>query len=507
MFTSILLLYSVLLGGCGPKAQAPQPAASSASPSAKNVSEPALEIAESTSSNRTLNLPSTFGRWTGDWDVLKKRGVLRLLVIHSKTGFFYDKGRPRGVAADAAEQLEIVLNKKMKTPPHKFKVAVIPISPGQLLEALNRGIGDVIATSIVVSPERETLVDFTMPLYTGAKLVLVTNKNSPTITGLDDLGGRVIYVPKISIAHGILQELNRKSKTAGKQEIAIRDAAPHLTEEDLLEMTNAGLIPATVALDIRALLWSAALPNIIVRTDIPLKDHGDIAWAMRKNSPQLKAVLDDFVEGHRQGTTFGNLMLQRYLKNVKFIKNSTSTAELQKFQAYVGYFQKYASQYNFDYLMLGAMGYQESMLQQEKVSPRGAVGIMQVLPKYASANPINISNVRNADANIHAGTKMLAHIANTYFNDPGITPMNKTLFTFAAYNAGPNRIVRLRKQAEREGFDPNRWFGNVEFAVAEDVGQETVQYVSNIYKYYVAYKMTIEQARIREKAKQELSGN
>ena len=92
---------------------------------------------------------------------------------------------------------------------------------------------------------------------------------------------------------------------------------------------------------------------------------------------------------------------------------------------------------------------------------------------------------------------MLAQITKTYFNDPAITPMNKTLFTFAAYNAGQNRIVRLRKQAAAEGLDPNEWFGNVEMMVAKDIGQETVQYVSNVYKYYVAYKMAVEQRRLR----------
>jgi membrane-bound lytic murein transglycosylase MltF len=126
---------------------------------------------------------------------------------------------------------------------------------------------------------------------------------------------------------------------------------------------------------------------------------------------------------------------------------------------------------------------------------------MQVLPKYAAASPINIPNVRAAEPNIHAGTKMLAQIAKTYFNDPGITPMDKTLLTFAAYNAGPNRIVRLRKETESQGLDPNKWFGNVEMMVAKDIGQETVQYVSNIYKYYVAYKMAVEQKQVREAAK------
>jgi membrane-bound lytic murein transglycosylase MltF len=144
------------------------------------------------------------------------------------------------------------------------------------------------------------------------------------------------------------------------------------------------------------------------------------------------------------------------------------------------------------------------MLNQDRVSPRGAVGVMQVLPKYAAANPINISNVRDPQENIHAGTKMLAQITKTYFNDPNISQVDKTLFTFAAYNAGPNRIARLRKQAAGEGPDPNKWFGNVELIAAKDIGQETVRYVSNIYKYYVAYKLTIAQIQLRQQAKQQL---
>jgi len=125
---------------------------------------------------------------------------------------------------------------------------------------------------------------------------------------------------------------------------------------------------------------------------------------------------------------------------------------------------------------------------------------MQVVPQYSTASPINIPNVRQAEPNIHAGTKMLAQITKTYFNDPAITPINKTLFTSAAYNAGQNRIVRLRKQTAAEGLNPNEWFGNVEMVVAKDIGQETVQYVSNVYKYYVAYKMAVEQQRLRAAA-------
>src|SRR5208337_4781977 len=164
-------------------------------------------------------------------------------------------------------------------------------------------------------------------------------------------------------------------------------------------------------------------------------------------------------------------------------------------------FQKYAGEYGFDYLMIAALGYQESLLDQSKKNPSGAVGIMQVIPKYAAASPISISNVGTADGNIHAGVKMLRNIDDKYFNDPKIDPVNKTLFVFASYNAGPNRIARLRKEAGDMGLDPNVWFGNVELVAAKDIGQETVTYVANIYKYYVAYKLAVEQRELRQKAK------
>jgi membrane-bound lytic murein transglycosylase MltF len=100
-----------------------------------------------------------------------------------------------------------------------------------------------------------------------------------------------------------------------------------------------------------------------------------------------------------------------------------------------------------------------------------------VIPKYAAASPINVPNVSTAETNIEAGVKMLRNIEDTYFDDPKIDRLDKTLFVFASYNAGPNRIARLRKQAQEQGLDPNKWFNNVELMVAKDIGQETVTYV------------------------------
>ena len=227
-------------------------------------------------------------------------------------------------------------------------------------------------------------------------------------------------------------------------------------------------------------------PNLVIA------DAGTLAFAMRKNNLKLKEVVDEFVKTHMAGTSFGNTLMRRYLQNTKWITNPTTKAQLDAFNQTVAFFKKYASEYDLDYLLVVAQGYQESMLNQAARNG-GAVGIMQVKPAIAAAAPISIPDVTTAENNIHAGIKVLNTISDTYFNDPQIDPMNRLLFTFAAYNAGPTRIAALRKKARAQGLDPNKWFGNVELLVSQSVGQVTVQYVSNIYKYYVAYKLVLQQ--------------
>jgi membrane-bound lytic murein transglycosylase MltF len=507
--TVVLAIPFVAMVGCASKPTRPEPAASA--PSQQSTAAPAsgaLETADADTSRQStaLALPKNFGRFTGDWDAIVKRGALRVLVVSNRSGFFYDEGRPRGTVVEAMDAFQIFINQKLKTGAKKFQVGYLPMPPGQLQAALNDGIGDIACTPIIITPEREKLLDFTVPIMNDVKLVVVTAKASPSINSIDDLSGKDIYVGPVTVARTELEKLNQQFKQAGKPEIRIKLADQNLTDEDLLETLNAGLIPATVSMDFRAELWSKVFSNIVV-TRAVVKEEGQVGWAMRKGSPQLKAVMDLFIKTHGQGTSFGNMMVQRYVKDTKWIKNSTSQAEMKKFEAYVKYFQQYGAEYNFDYVMLAAQAYQESMLNQDRISPRGAVGVMQVLPQYAAASPINIPDVHNAQENIHAGAKMLAQITKTYFNDPAIDRMNKTLFTFAAYNAGQNRIVRLRKQTQEQGFDPNKWFGNVELMAAKDIGQETVQYVGNIYKYYVSYKMAVDQQNIRGQAKQTLKGN
>ncbi|MFZ0543313.1 MAG: lytic transglycosylase F, partial [Candidatus Sulfotelmatobacter sp.] len=376
----------------------------------------------------------------------------------------------------------------------KINVTFIPVRPEQLERALLQGVGDVIAYGVIVTPERKKQVLFSTPIASGVKQVIVSGPKAPAMASLEDLSGKEVFVNPLTVYYENLQHLSDSLQKAGKAPILLKKADTNLTDEDLLEMVNAGLIPATVTINVRAQFWSKVLPHLTLHPGMVLAEDGQLAFAMRQDSPKLRELFNEFIKGRELGTSTGNTLLRRYLQNTKWVRDATSSEEMQKFQAYVGYFKKYAAEYNFDYLMLVAQGYQESGLNQSQKNPSGAVGIMQVIPHLAAAPPISISSVDTADNNIRAGAKMMRHIADTYFDDDTLDPLNKTLMTFASYNAGPSRIARLRKKAASEGLDPDKWFGNVELVVAQNVGQQTVQYVSNIYKYYVAYKLTLEQA-------------
>jgi membrane-bound lytic murein transglycosylase MltF len=496
------LVALLLLSACSKKAEAPattEPAKPQTA--AETTAGPISSPEEPPAAAGTIDFPKAFGRRTGDLDDMAKARNIRALVLLNPISFFYDKGHPQGVTYEALEEFQKFANQKLKTGTLNIKVTFLPMRVDQIEAALNEGVGDIIAYGIAVTPEREKRVAFSTPIQTDVSQIIVTGKNFGAVSSLADLGGKEVYANPLTTYYGNLQRTNEDLQKAGKTPIVIKAADKNLLDDDLVQMVNAGLIPATVTTKQRAALWAQVLTQIQPHPDLAIASGQQLAWAMRKNNPQLKQLVDEFVASHAVGTSFGNTLLRRYLQNTKWVKDSTSSDEMKKFQANLDLFQKYSGEYSFDYLMIAAQGYQESLLDQSKKNPSGAVGIMQVIPKYAAASPINVSNVNTADGNIHAGVKMLRDIDDRYFNDPKIDDLNKTLFVFASYNAGPNRIARLRKEAPDMGLDPNVWFNNVELVAAKDIGQETVTYVSNIYKYYVAYKLALQQSEMRQKAK------
>ena len=237
-----------------------------------------------------------------------------------------------------------------------------------------------------------------------------------------------------------------------------------------------------------------------------MRTGGELAWAFRKNSPKLKKVINRFVAGHKQGTLLFNMITNRYLKRTQWVKNALAQEDLQRFSEADDLFIKYADQYHFDWLFVAALAYQESRIDQNLHSPAGAIGVMQLLPSTAKDPNVNIPNIEDLEHNIHAGVKYLRFVRDRYFENEPMDEANKTLFTMASYNAGPARIAGLRREADKTDFDPNAWFQNVEVIASRRIGRETVQYVSNIYKYYVAYRLIVDKVQTKREVLEKEKG-
>ena len=436
--------------------------------------------------------------WTGDYDKMVEYRTVRVLVPYSKTFYFLDRGKQRGLTYEMLKQFEKFINTKEKTKTLKIKVVVVPTPRNQLISGLESGLGDIAAGNLTVTDRRSKVVDFSDPFAKGVNEIIAAGKSEPPLKNLFDLAGRKVFTRKSSSYYESLLKVNKGLQEMGKSPVEIITVDEHLEDEDLLEMMNAGVVPLVVIDNHKGEFWAKIFKNIVLYPEIKVNTGGEIGWAFRKNSPKLKAVINEFVKKNKQGTLMGNILINRYLKDTKYITNNLSDKEIAKFNDVIGIFQKYADKYNFDFLMLGALAYQESQLDNSKRSHAGAVGIMQVLPKTAADRNVGIPHIEQLENNVHAGTKYLRFMVDRYFASEKMDDLNKGLFAFAAYNAGPARVDKLRREAANKGLAPNQWFNNVEVVAAHRIGRETVQYVSNIYKYYIAYKIIVSKMELKK---------
>ena len=447
------------------------------------------------------HLPLPDEAWTGDFDGMRQRRMIRVLAVYNQTNFFLDKGTPRGITYDALKMFEDQINKKYKTKKLPIHVVFIPARREALFDLLESGKGDIAAAGLTITPERLEIMDFSRPILEDASEIVVSGPASERLTSADALSGREVFVREGSIFHESLQALNANLAEGGKAPVRLRLAPDNLEDEDLLEMLNAGLVKYVVVNDYLARFWSSVLPKIRLHEDVILRHEADIGWAVRKGSPLLKAELDAFIAMHPEGSTTRAVLFQKYLKHTKFVKNAASDAERRKFDRTVQFFQEYSDKYDMDYLLMAAQGYQESRLDQNARSPVGAIGVMQVMP--ATGKDMKVGDITKIDANIHAGVKYMRFMIDEYFANEPMDKLNKGLFAFASYNAGPGRIQSLRREAAKKGLDPNQWFHNVEIVASQRIGRETVTYVANIYKYYIAYKLVTEDMEARRKAREQ----
>lgn len=426
---------------------------------------------------------------TDDLGAMRRRGVIRALVSYKKTEYFIVNGQQRGFEYELMEQYERYLNKGNKKGQLHVDVVYIPVPFDSLISSLAKGRGDVAAAGLTITPERRRKVAFTTPYVRDVSEVIITHKDDESLQSLADLSGRIMYVLSGSSYVQHLSELGDRFKKKGRPPVYVVESDPYLGTEDILELVNAGIVEMTVADNHIARLWANVLPDIQVREDLAINSDGEIAWAVRKNNPELLGSLNDFLRSHRQGTKLGNVLFKRYYENTHWIQNPLSENARKKLEQYHALFQKYGGEYDFDWLLIAALAYQESRLNPKKKSHRGAVGIMQIKPSTAKDRNVGIENVHKLENNVHAGVKYLAFLRDHYFSSPDIEPGARVHFSLAAYNAGPAKVRKMRTRAKKMGLDPNVWFRNVERAAQQMVGSETTRYVANVYKYYLSYTL------------------
>jgi membrane-bound lytic murein transglycosylase MltF len=444
--------------------------------------------------------------WTGDFDRMLERRVIRIDVPYSRSLYFIDKGRERGLAAELARDFERWVNQKHAKTLGKrpLTIYIVHATRDKLLTDLEAGLADIAIGNLTVTEERLRQADFVAPEGSGANIeILATGPASPAIDTIDDLAGKTVHVRRSSSYYESLVALNARLQKAGKAEVQLVLVPDALEDEDMMEMLDAGLLQAMVVDRWKARMWAQVLPKLKVNEAIVLREPTKVGWAIRKNSPKLSAELNDFYTRWVKKQGVIPYRQKQYMKTIKALNNPAATDDWKRFQEVLALFEKYGKQYGFDPLMLAAQGYQESALDQTKRSHVGAVGVMQIMP--ATGTGLKVGDINVTEPNIHGGTKYMDQLMTKYFQDARFDEQNRTLFAFASYNAGPGNISRMRKEAAKRGLDPDKWFNNVEVVTAEKIGIETTTYVRNIFKYYASYKLTLDAKLTSGRMKRDLA--
>lgn len=429
--------------------------------------------------------------YTDDLPGLLQKRYIRVLTTLNRTNFFVSDGHLVGFEYSLLKGYEKFLNSDIHKKNLQVVLEFIPVARDELIPKLKNGYGDIAAAGLTITPRRQKRVDFTDPYLRGVSEVVVTRAKGSPLKDIRDLSGKRVAVRKSSSYYQSLKRVNDEFREQDLDPVEIVALSEELETEDILEMVNSGALEITVADGHIAEAWKEVLENIAVHEDLQLRKGGEIAWMVRKDNPKLKKSLNRFLHTHKEGTLLGNIYFRRHYKNADALRDPTDLENWDKLRKYENIIRKYADKYDFDWLLILALAFQESGLDNSKRSHAGAVGIMQVRPSTAGDPNVGIENVHDVENNIHAGVKYLDFLRDRYFSAENIRPRDRVRLALAAYNAGPARIRRVRALAEEMGLDPNKWFRNVELAALRDIGQETVRYVSNINKYYVLYQSLV----------------
>jgi len=432
--------------------------------------------------------------WSGSYSEMIERGEIRVAAPYDRTIYVSDKGVQRGLALEVSKGLAKWINAKyvgqMKGKPISIKL--VPVIAPDLLNSLTSGRADIAIGDIgLYEPIRNSQDFIVNHASRDGQEVLVTGPSSPPLLKIADLSGQTVYGSRNTNFQKTFSSLNKELKRDGKLPINLASPLGDLDDEDLLEMLNSGLISYVTVGDWKFRLWQSIYKNITMHAGLSVQDSGWVGWAVRSANRDLNDDLKDFYASDDFVKSLTAFRQEEYKQHLKGLKDPIDKTVWTRFESMRPLFNRFGAQYKLNPLVLAALGFQETLLNQSAVSSVGAIGVMQLMP--ATGMSLGVGDIHLLEPNIHGGADYMNQLISKYFPDAQFEGNNRSLFAVASYNIGPNNVAKARNRAKELGFDPNRWFGNVEFIATEHMGYEPMIYVRNVYKYYISYRLKLKE--------------
>jgi membrane-bound lytic murein transglycosylase MltF len=418
-----------------------------------------------------------------DLDAIRNKQVLRVLVNQSRNSSGGVKGQEIGVEYQRLQAFEHYLNTQTDDG-RKLTFKIIPKAKNQLLTALERGEGDLVAPGELLDATQSKGVQASEPIVRDVPLVLVGVRGQRSLRHLEQLSGRTLSLPTGSAADEALHQLNRRLELRKLPPAKIEWVDPSLAVEDVLEMVQAGIYPLTLVEQPIAERWARVMPRLRLDRSLIVKTEGDINWFVRSDATQLRASVDGFLDAYKPANGRDEAFEKAY-KNMYRVNNPLVRGNMDKLEQLRPTLQRHADAQGIDWLDLAALAFKESKLNPGAKGSGGATGLLQITP--TAAKRVGVGNIQNTDNNVQAAARYMALIQRKFFSSPRVNERERMAFVLAAYNLGPERVQRMRKEARKRGLNPNQWFFQTERIAMEQGGENVVTFVNSVNKYYLAF--------------------
>ncbi|MGE8097878.1 transglycosylase SLT domain-containing protein [Pseudomonas fluorescens] len=418
-------------------------------------------------------------------DLAEIRGsrVLRVLVNQSRNSSGEVQGQAIGVEYHRLRAFEQYLNGHARDG-QEISLKIIPKAKDQLLGALQRGEGDLVAPGELLDAQSAHAVSTSEPIGASVPLLLVGIKGERRYTRLEQLSGKTLALPAGSTAGEAINQINQKLALHKLPPVKVEWVDPSLAVEDVLEMVQGGIFHLTIVEQPIAERWGKILPKLRFDRQVVISEPGKEYWFVRRDASMLRASIDRFLQAYKTPSDedVAFLRIYRRLYQVHYPLDRADRQRLEKLRPVL---QKHAREQGMDWLNLAALAFKESALEPSARSGSGPTGLMQITP--SAAQRVGVNNIQSVDNNVQAGAKYLALIRRKFFASPKLNERERMAFVLAAYNLGPERVQGMRAEARRRGLNPNQWFFQVERIAMEQVGMGPVSYVNSVNKYFLAY--------------------